>query len=73
MRHALLKNWTPTLAHRFAFTRIKKIEFLLEEIANCYADVDQAVVNEVDAIYMDGLDDLKSAVATALEEGKTLF
>lgn len=73
MIYTQLKNWTPKAAHKFAFARIKKIEFLLEEIGNCYADVDQPVVNEVDNIYRDGLDDLKEAVNNALEEGKTLF
>lgn len=71
MIHAYPNKWTPKRAHRFCMTRIDKIRFLLEEIAGCYEDVEQGVVNEADELYRYGLTGLIEMLDYALEDGKT--
>lgn len=69
---ALMKNWTPKKAHRAAVSRIDNIRRLLSEIAYLYGDVDQAVVNECDALIDGVLDDLKQTLDESLSEGRSL-
>lgn len=69
--HAYPNKWTPKLAHKFAMKRVEKIRFMLEEIAGCYEDVDQSILNECDQIHRYSLGDLEEALDNVLEEGKT--
>jgi len=63
---AKLSRWTPKRAAKFSRDRIARIESLLQEIAYCWGDVDNVVVDECDQLVMK-LKPLREAVHHAGE------
>jgi hypothetical protein len=66
-----LNKWTPANAHKFCMTRLTEIEGLLQEIAGCYSDVDEYIVNTADEIRDGVLPSIRTALDDALAEGRT--
>lgn len=69
--YVTLKNWTSNIASRAAYARLRKVELLLQEIADIYGDVYQPVVSSCDAMRAE-VNYVREAVAEAKETGAEL-
>lgn len=62
-----LRDWTPKKAHRFAVSRLEKIQHLLNEISYTYDGIYQPVTFECELAIENGLKDIRTAIDEALQ------